>query len=119
MSGCTTTAGCIAGVIRGVFGASCSVQDAASGCRGAGIGGVGAGGLVTSTTTPGPTAPEAGEAPGVEDPDPGQVSVMTDSPATAELPSVPEPPDAFTPTGPPSPPPAADAWLAFAKRRSA
>jgi len=65
--------------------------------------------MINEETTPSPTAPEAGEGGSrVEDPDPGKVSVMTDSPATVELPSVPESPDAFTPTGPPpSPPPAA------------
>jgi len=64
--------------------------------------------MINEETAQSPTAPEAGEGgSGVEDPDPGKVSVMTDSPATAELPSVPEPPDAFTPTGPPAPPPAA------------
>ncbi|HEX6145142.1 MAG TPA: trypsin-like peptidase domain-containing protein [Acidimicrobiia bacterium] len=63
--------------------------------------------MINEETTQTPTSPEAeGVASGV-DPDPGQVSVLTDSPATAELPSAPEPPDAITPTGPPSPPPAA------------
>jgi hypothetical protein len=60
--------------------------------------------MINEETTQSPTAPETGEvASGVEDPDPGKVSVLTDSPATVELPSVPEPPDAFMP--PPAPPP--------------
>jgi S1-C subfamily serine protease len=64
--------------------------------------------MINEETTQSPTAPEVGEgASEIEDPDLGKVSVMTDSPATVELPSVPQPPDAFTPTGPPSPPPAA------------
>jgi S1-C subfamily serine protease len=64
--------------------------------------------MINEETTQSPTAPETGEvASGVEDPDPGKVSVLTDSPATVELPSVPEPPDAFIPPDPPSPPPVA------------
>ena len=62
--------------------------------------------MINEETTQSPTASEAGEGEsGVVDPDPDKVSVMTDSPSTVELPSV--PPDVFTPTGPPSPPPAA------------
>ena len=64
--------------------------------------------MINEETSQSPTAPEAGEgASGIEEPDPGKVSVLTDSPATVELPTVPEPPDAFTPTDSLSPPSAA------------
>ncbi|HSK06780.1 MAG TPA: trypsin-like peptidase domain-containing protein [Acidimicrobiia bacterium] len=60
--------------------------------------------MINEETTQDPATPESVE--GVEQADPGNVSVLTDSPETVELPSVPEPPGDYS-AAPPSPPAAA------------